>query len=176
MDNYNPSSFVIEFISVSDIPPLNDGKTKVNAFLSAYLSSPSTKLDVDGRHIPGLEQVGPTVYTPKRFDCTSAVFNCYRNFYTQPVHDSILTVELLHYHSSSSSSSSSLTSSSSSSSHNNANISAAHHHHYHPKKSSHMMVSDYMIGKVDIPVRSLVIDELPHIFPMTFKVFSPAIL
>ena len=181
MDNYNPSSFVIEFISVSDIPSLIDGKTKINAFLSAYLSSPSTKVDADGRHIPGLEQVGPTVYTSKRYDCStsSAVFNCYRNFYTQPVHDSILTVELLHYHSSSSSSSSSSTSSSSSSSsssHNNANISAAHHHHYHPKKSSHMMVSDYMIGKVDIPVRSLVIDELPHTFPMTFKVFSPAIL
>jgi len=39
-----------------------------------------------------------------------------------------------------------------------------------------MMVSDYMIGKVDIPVRSLVIDELPHTFPMTFKVFSPAVV
>jgi len=137
--NYNPSSFVIEFISVSDIP-LIDGKTKINAFISAYLSSPISKMDSDGRNIiPGLEQVGPTVYTPKRYDCTSAVFNCYRNFYTQPVHDSILTVELLHYYSQNST-----------------------------QKS--FMMSDNMIGKVDIPVRLLISDELPRTFPMTLKV------
>lgn len=102
---YMSESFIIEFISVNDIPML-DGKARSNPYINAYLTSYSNRNvsqdsgDIKKTSNSGVlpELIGCSVQTPKRYDCTTAIWNCYRDFRVRPsIDSSILTVELLHY-------------------------------------------------------------------------------
>ena len=62
--------------------------------VSSSHSLPSSSSSSPSRQIG---QIGCLIQTPKRIDCTTAVWNCYRDFHIQPPLDSLLTVELHHY-------------------------------------------------------------------------------
>eukprot|EP00428_Durinskia_dybowskii_P076483 CAMPEP_0170355624 /NCGR_PEP_ID=MMETSP0117_2-20130122/741_1 /TAXON_ID=400756 /ORGANISM="Durinskia baltica, Strain CSIRO CS-38" /LENGTH=1335 /DNA_ID=CAMNT_0010609673 /DNA_START=108 /DNA_END=4115 /DNA_ORIENTATION=- len=86
------SHFVVEIVSVSDIPYI-EPKVKSDAYVQAFLAIPS-KDESGGR----AQKFGNLVRTPVRYDCAAAVWNSFRNFNTDPPPDSILTVELYHFY------------------------------------------------------------------------------
>lgn len=89
------SHFVIEFISATDIPLL-ENRTKCDPFLQACISTHVGKTENNKRMVFQLQRVSNLVQTPCRLDCTSVVWHCYREFNVTPSTESILTVELYH--------------------------------------------------------------------------------
>jgi hypothetical protein len=88
--------FVIEFISATDIP-LFDGKNRIDPFVQAYISSHVEKVDSLGRRIFSLQRISNLVQTPRRLDCTSVIWHCYRDFNVKPSTEALLSVELYHH-------------------------------------------------------------------------------
>ncbi len=87
--------YVIEFISATDIPWV-ENKVKSDPFIQAYISTHVERLDSFNVPVSKLERIGNTVTTPRRLDCSSVVWHCYRDFNTKPTAESILTVEIYH--------------------------------------------------------------------------------
>lgn len=90
-----PSQFVIEFISATDIPLL-ENRSKCDPYLQAYISSHAGKMDSNRRMVFQLQRVSNLVQTPRRLDCTSVIWHSYREFNVTPSTESILSVELYH--------------------------------------------------------------------------------
>ena len=88
--------FVIKFISACDIPPA-DFRSKCDPYIRAFISKhDDNEVDSEGRKVFRLKRISNFVYSPKRLDCKSAIWNCYRDFRIMPPEGSILTVELYH--------------------------------------------------------------------------------
>lgn len=87
--------FVVEFISATDIPWF-ENRVKSDPSLQAYISTHVEKHDSNNRPQYYLERSGNTVTTPRRLDCTSVIWHCYRDFNTKPAPESILTIEIYH--------------------------------------------------------------------------------
>lgn len=88
--------FILEFISAIDIPPI-ENKVKSDVYLQAFIGSFSEG-DMAGGRMFQVQRYGITVRTPIRYDCSAAVWNCFRDLGTNPPPDSVLTVELFHYY------------------------------------------------------------------------------
>jgi hypothetical protein len=88
--------FIIEFISATDIPCF-DGKSKSDPFVQAYISQHVEKVDSLNRRVFTLQRVSNLVQTPRRLDCTSVTWHCYRDFNVKPSTEAILTVEVYHH-------------------------------------------------------------------------------
>lgn len=89
------NQFVIEFISATDIPLL-ENRSKCDPYIQAYISSHVGKMENGNRMKFQLERVSNLVQTPRRLDCTSVVWHSYRDFNVVPATESILTIELYH--------------------------------------------------------------------------------
>ena len=88
--------FVVKFISATDIPPA-DFRSKCDPYIKSYISKhDDNEIDSEGRKVYRLKKASGNVYTPKRLDCKSAIWNCYRDFRMFPPEGAILTVELYH--------------------------------------------------------------------------------
>lgn len=88
--------FVINFISACDIPAA-DFRSKCDPYLRAFISKhDDNEVDSEGRKVFRLKRISNYVCTPKKLDCKSAVWNCYRDFRLIPPEGSILTVEMYH--------------------------------------------------------------------------------
>ena len=87
--------FIIEFISASDIP-LYDGKNKSDPYIQAFISTHVEKTNANKIKCFVLQREGNLVQTPHRVDCTSVVWNCYRDFNIKPSVEAVLTVQLYH--------------------------------------------------------------------------------
>jgi hypothetical protein len=88
--------FIIEFISATDIPCF-DGKSKSDPFVQAYISQHVEKVDSLNRRVFTLQRVSNLVQTPRRLDCTSVTWHCFRDFNVKPSTEAILTVEVYHH-------------------------------------------------------------------------------
>ena len=86
------SPYILEFVNVTDIPYI-DNKVKSDPYLQAFIGFPVG----DGDNIR-YQKAGSTVRTPVRFDCTSVVWNCFRDMNVNPIQGSILSIELYHHH------------------------------------------------------------------------------
>jgi len=86
--------FVIRFFRAQDIAP-PENRSKCDPFLRAFLSAPIHYIDEHLQDKIRIERISSTVITPKRTDCTDAIWDCYRDFRMNPPANSILTVEVL---------------------------------------------------------------------------------
>ena len=82
--------FVLNFISATDIPTLDFQLTNSDLYLKAYISIPS--IQPDGSILTN--RISDTVQTPRRTNCTTTIWNCYRDLRYDPPPDSLLTIEL----------------------------------------------------------------------------------
>ena len=82
--------FVLNFISATDIPTLDFQLTNSDLYLKAYISIPS--IQPDGSTLTN--RISDTVQTPRRTNCTTTIWNCYRDLRYDPPPDSLLTIEL----------------------------------------------------------------------------------
>lgn len=84
--------FIIEFISVVDIPCL-ENKTKCDPYIQAVMGCPN-----EGQlTLFQYQKIGRTVRTQTRFDCSSVVYHCYRDLnVTPPSRECVLMLELFH--------------------------------------------------------------------------------
>lgn len=87
--------FVVEFISATDIPWF-ENRVKSDPSIQAYISTHVEKQDSNNRPVFHLQRAGNTITTPRRLDCTSVIWHCYRDFNTKPTAESILTIEIYH--------------------------------------------------------------------------------
>jgi hypothetical protein len=85
--------FIIKFIGAFDIPS-DFGGLKSDPFLQAYISEHVVQLDQENRKFFKLQRISNIVHTPKRLDCTSVIWNCYRDFKMNPPSESVLTIEM----------------------------------------------------------------------------------
>lgn len=85
--------FIIKFIAAYYIPSF-DFTSKSDPYLKAFISEPSMGYEEKKK----LHRVSPIVETPKRFDCNSVIWNCYRDMQCYPKHaEAVLTVEIFSF-------------------------------------------------------------------------------
>ena len=85
--------FVIKFIAAYFIPSF-DFTSKSDPYLKAFISEPSMGYEEKKKY----HRKSPIVETPKRFDCNSVIWNCYRDMQCYPKHeDAVLTVEIFSF-------------------------------------------------------------------------------
>ena len=82
--------FVLNFISATDVPTLDFQLTNSDLYLKAYISIPSLQPDGSTQ----TNRISDTVQTPRRTNCTTTIWNCYRDLRYDPPPDSLLTIEL----------------------------------------------------------------------------------
>lgn len=87
MSDKQKAHFIIEFIRADGIP-LIDKASKCNPYFVAYLSSRVSNCS--------FERIA-TVRSPTRSDCSTAIWNCFRDFNVMPDAEAILTVEIYHH-------------------------------------------------------------------------------
>ena len=71
-------------------------RVKSDPYIQAYVAAHEGKLDYNNRMVFQLQRMSIVVQTPKRLDCTSAVWNCFRDLNIKPTTESVLTIELYH--------------------------------------------------------------------------------
>ncbi len=91
-----PERFILEFISVVDVPCV-ENRTKSDIYLQAFIGI-FTEGEVAGGRMYQAQRFGETVRTPVRYDCSAAVWNCFRNLGPNPPPESVLTIELFHHY------------------------------------------------------------------------------
>ena len=122
--------FIIQFISAQDIPHI-ENRVKSDPYIKAYLA---TRVEIDSETGAfEFQRIGVLAQTPRKADCTAAVWNCYKDLGAVPPANAMLVVEI--------------------------------YHHY---KDAHK--TDYLLGKVDIPVSSFVKEEPMRILLANYKV------
>ncbi len=84
--------FIIKFIGAFDIP--SDYGSKSDPYVKAYISEHVVQFDQDNRKFFKLQRISNAVHTPKRLDCSSVIWNCYRDFKINPPMDSVLVIEI----------------------------------------------------------------------------------
>ena len=90
--------FIIKFISVNDIPYIdNKNKIKNDPFIKAYIAIKITQFDSDNKAFNKLQRVSNVVTTFKKSDVSSVTWNSYRDFGLIPPKGSFLIVEILNY-------------------------------------------------------------------------------
>jgi hypothetical protein len=87
--------FIIEIISAVDIP-MFESRSKSDPYIQAYVSAHVGKPDSQNRMVYQLQRVSAIVQTPRRLDCSSVVWNCYRDLNIKPTTESVLSIELYH--------------------------------------------------------------------------------
>ncbi len=90
--NFDAERFIIKFIGAFDIPSDFGGKS--DPFLQAYISEHVVQFDAENRKYFKLQRISSVVTTPKRLDCTSVIWNCYRDFKMTPPIDSTLIIDI----------------------------------------------------------------------------------
>jgi hypothetical protein len=88
--------FVIKFVSATDIPASTDFRPKVDPFLRAQIFVHQSYQLNNEQVMFKLQPISGIVCTPRRVDCNSAVWNCYRDFHIRPPEDAVLRVECVH--------------------------------------------------------------------------------
>lgn len=92
----NNSQLILNFIGVTDLPIVDIRKTGSNPYIRAYIEAYTAVYDTKGRADYKRQCISSIVYTPKRFDAKSAIWNSYRNFGPVPPSDSVLVIEVYH--------------------------------------------------------------------------------
>ena len=83
--------FIIRFIQVEDIPPA-DYRSRCDPYIRSYIGHWLTT----SKGGPELQKISDLICTSKKLDCTSAIWNSYRDFRIAPPPDAILIVDILH--------------------------------------------------------------------------------
>ena len=85
--------FVINFISATDIPAA-DFMSNCEPYLKAYICKESYITGEDGNQQLQYIRLSDVVQTPRKTNCTTAIWNSYRDFHLNPPSDSFLMIEL----------------------------------------------------------------------------------
>lgn len=91
-NGHEPERFIIKFIGACDIPSDFGGKS--DPFLQAYISEHVVHFDQENRKYFKLQRISNVITTPKRLDCSSVIWNCYRDFKINPPVDSVLIIDI----------------------------------------------------------------------------------
>ena len=97
-ENVDSPHFVINFISATDIPLIDDNiltaPTPCDPYLRAYISESDRN---DEESPPKPVENSRIVETPKRIGCANPIWDSYRDFHIEPSQEAYLTIELHHW-------------------------------------------------------------------------------
>ena len=84
--------FIIEIIGAVDIP-CQENKSKCDPYIQVVVGCPN-----EGQlTLFQYQKIGSVVRTPVRNDCSSVVYNCFRDLNVKPSAECVLMVELFHH-------------------------------------------------------------------------------